>query len=222
MTTANFQRARTAEQQDQRRRDILATAHAMLDELPLADISLRELSSRVGLAKSNVVRYFPTREAVFLAVLADDWEAWLDVLEARLPRADRRRSARRTHELVSGAIAETLAEHPRLCNLIAASQAILEHNIPLETARTFKSAAMSRTQRLAGLVQARMPELTDEQAFELAGISWALLVGAWPAANPSPSVAAVLDEPEFAALRVDFVPTFAHALTVVLDGFAAS
>ena len=41
----------------------------MLDHLPPAEVSLRELSRQVGLSKSNVVRYFPTREADFLAVL---------------------------------------------------------------------------------------------------------------------------------------------------------
>ena len=36
----------------------------MLTEKGVAEISLRELSNRVGLAKSNVLRYFDSREAV--------------------------------------------------------------------------------------------------------------------------------------------------------------
>ncbi len=221
MSTTSFQRARTPEQQDRRRSDILAAARTMLDEMPLADISLRELSKRVGLAKSNVVRYFPSREAVFLAVLVDDWAAWLVALEQRLPRADGRRSGHRTHLLLTQAIAETLAEQPRLCHLIATAQVILEHNLPLETAREFKAAAMARTGRLAGLTRAVEPGLTAERAFEFAGITWALLVGVWPMANPSPTVAAVLAEPAFAGMCVDFVPAFAGALATVLDGMTA-
>jgi hypothetical protein len=41
-------------------------AAAMLREMPVAELSLNELSRRVGLAKSNVLRYFETREAVLL------------------------------------------------------------------------------------------------------------------------------------------------------------
>ena len=77
MTVADFQRARSPQQQEQRRRDILDAARQLLEQAPLAEISLRELSRQVGLAKSNVVRYFPTREAVFLALLVDDWSCLL-------------------------------------------------------------------------------------------------------------------------------------------------
>lgn len=58
-----FQRARSEEQREGRRRAILDTAAAMLTEMPVADLSLNELSRRVGLAKSNVLRYFESREA---------------------------------------------------------------------------------------------------------------------------------------------------------------
>jgi AcrR family transcriptional regulator len=56
-----FRRARTEEQREARRRAILGTAEAMLAEMPVAALSLNELSRRVGLAKSNVLRYFETR-----------------------------------------------------------------------------------------------------------------------------------------------------------------
>ena len=56
MTTGTFQRARNEEQREIRRRAILETAAAMLDEMPVAEVSLNELSRRVGLAKSNVLR----------------------------------------------------------------------------------------------------------------------------------------------------------------------
>ena len=49
----------------------------MLAEKNVGDISLRELSDRVGLAKSNVLRYFDSREAIFLEVLDEEFEAWL-------------------------------------------------------------------------------------------------------------------------------------------------
>jgi AcrR family transcriptional regulator len=48
---------------------MLGTAAAMLTEMPVAQITLNELSRRVGLAKSNVLRYFESREAVLLELL---------------------------------------------------------------------------------------------------------------------------------------------------------
>src|SRR3954468_8351820 len=79
MSTA-FQRARRPEQIAARRAAILSAAADMLSERRVADISLRELAERVGLAKSNVLRYFDSREAIFLEVLDRTWNAWLDGL----------------------------------------------------------------------------------------------------------------------------------------------
>src|ERR1700744_6083465 len=87
MTT--FQRARSAEQREVRRRAILDAAAGMLAEMPVAEVTLNELSRRAGLAKSNVLRYFESREAVLLELLDAAWRDWLVTLEADLAaRAD--------------------------------------------------------------------------------------------------------------------------------------
>src|SRR5881227_1438028 len=79
-----FQRARSEEQREARRQAILAAAAAMLTEMPVADVTLNELSRRSGLAKSNVLRYFESREAVLLELLDAAWQDWLGRLAAAL------------------------------------------------------------------------------------------------------------------------------------------
>ena len=78
----DFQRARTEEQREHRRRVLLETAAAMLAEMPVATLSLNELSRRAGLAKSNVLRYFESREAILLELLDSEAAAWVSDLEA--------------------------------------------------------------------------------------------------------------------------------------------
>ncbi len=56
-----------------RRLAIMNVAREMLAEKAVGDISLRELSDRVGLAKSNVLRYFDSREAILLEVLDEEF-----------------------------------------------------------------------------------------------------------------------------------------------------
>lgn len=219
MHPTEFQRARSPEQQQLRRTAILDAAREMLDHRPTAEVSLRELSRHVGLSKSNVVRYFPTREAVFLAVLVEDWLAWLFDLETALPTADSRRRPQDQNQLVAAAIAQTLSEHPRFCDLLASCPSVLEHNVPVETARVFKSAAKVNLVRLAELIASRVPRLSDAEAFQFAGLTWAFTTGAWPMANPSPAITTVLREPDLAALSVDFITATTRALSLLLDGF---
>ncbi len=214
----DFQRARTPEQQEERRQVILATARTMLDELNLQDISLRELARRVGLAKSNVVRYFPTREAVFLEVMAEDWDGWLDAVEAGLPRPNGSRSRATTHQQLGLLIAHTLAVRPRFAALIATHAGILEHNVTEDVARRFKKRALANTLRLADLVRSRMPGITAEESVEAAAATFALVAGAWPMTNPAKVAELILLEEAFAALRFEFEPSVARLLAVLMDG----
>ena len=80
-----------------RRLAIMNVAREMLAEKTVGDISLRELSDRVGLAKSNVLRYFDSREAIFLEVLDEEFAMWLSDIEDRLgrPRARKPRLRQR-------------------------------------------------------------------------------------------------------------------------------
>ena len=218
MDAADYQRARSPLQQQHRRETILAAARGMLDHRPAAEVSLRELSREVGLSKSNVTRYFPTREAVFLAVLIEDWDLWLADLELALPLLDARRRPQTQNQLVADATAQTLNGRPRLCNLLATSPSVLEHNVPTKAAREFKLAAQARLWRFAQLLAARVPALQLAEAFQFAGLTWATLTGLWPMANPAPVVAAVVREPELTAMSVEFAPALTRTLRLLLDG----
>jgi AcrR family transcriptional regulator len=218
VTSTGFQRARTAEQQQQRRDDILAAARSLLADEPLEAISLRELARTVGLSKSNVVRYFPTREAVFLAVLVEDLAVWLDDVAATLSGRGRARSERGRNAEVARAVAASLVRHPRCCELLSAAQGVLERNVDLETARWFKQSALENLVRLGDLVGARVPALTARQRFEVAGLTWITVAGAWPASRPAPAVAQALSAPHLAPLVVDLEAVVTTTLTAVLDG----
>src|SRR5260370_14677483 len=127
MTT--FQRARSEEQREVRRRAILDAAAAMLTEMPVAQVTLNELSRRAGLAKSNVLRYFESREAVLLELLDSAWQEWLMQLEESLGgAAGAHRPLAERGDPLAAALATALASPPPLCHLISAQAAGLERN----------------------------------------------------------------------------------------------
>ena len=172
---------------EQRRRTILDTACAMLRERPVADISLRELSDRVGLAKSNVLRYFDSREAIFLEVLDQEWGAWLDEVETALGPVGEVEEVART-------VATSLLSRPLLCELVSGMAGVLERNISVDSARVFKRKAHDHRARLAALVRGCVPVLDEAAARHFAGVVLALTAGLWPHANPTDAVAQVLRE----------------------------
>ena len=177
-----------------RRSAIMTSAREMLAEKNVADISLRELSHRVGLAKSNVLRYFDSREAIFLEVLGEEFQAWLADLDARLGRP-RQRKAKYANEIrVATAVADSLADRQLLCELIASMAGVLERNISFDFARDFKARAMTQIAELAELVAKQLPWLPREFTSFFAEGALTLAAGMYPFSVPTEPVRAAIAE----------------------------
>ncbi|HEY0638659.1 MAG TPA: TetR family transcriptional regulator [Pseudonocardiaceae bacterium] len=184
-----FRRARRPEQIEARRASILEAAEAILAERPLAVITLRELAGRVGLAKSNVLRYFGSREAILLEVLDRRWRDWLDDLAPALRAATPEPVPYGRAVAVATTVARSLLARPLLCELLSAMPTTLEHNITLAYARDFKARAAAHSARLRDLVLAELPQLGRDGAARFAGAVVVITGGLWPHTRPSPAVA---------------------------------
>ncbi|PRY33611.1 TetR/AcrR family transcriptional regulator [Pseudosporangium ferrugineum] len=214
-----FQRARTEQQRELRRQSILDMASAMLGEMPVAAVTLNELSRRVGLAKPNVLRYFESREAVLLELLDRFLREWLadlaDELAAGvgggLPVGERAAA-------LAGTLSRSLSGRPVLCELFAAQGSVLEHNVSVEVVARYKHASLDRLADMTALVRKYLPELGDETTFF--SLQALLTAGALaPYRTPPASLEAAYEgDPELARFRLDPAPFLEQALTATLLG----
>lgn len=214
-----FQRARSEEQREIRRRSILDTTAAMLDEMPVAEVSLNELSRRVGLAKSNVLRYFESREAVLLELMDVFLEDWLAELAGELTEGIEEHA---TVEARAGRLAEvlsrSLADQPVLCGLFAAQGGVLEHNVSTEVVKQHKRSSLTHLETMAALVCSHVPELGEEaQTFCLMSL---VTAGALSTYVPPPAslLAAYAEEPALGVFHLDLHDALRVSLRSVLLG----
>lgn len=211
----HFQRARSEEQRAERREAIVAAAVELLGERRVAELSLNELARRTGLAKSNVLRYFESREAVLLDVYDREYRAWLDALAERMPPRGADADA------VAEAVADTAAERPMFCELSANAPGVLERNVSGEVAADYKRAAIANAARLAELVGERLGPYSDAAAIALVGGISLGIGGVWASTQPSPGMAAAYEShPELAAYRHDFRIALREFVATLLTGLA--
>jgi len=215
----DFSRARSEEQREQRRARILAVATRLVADSRVGDLSLNELARQVGLAKSNLLRYFPSREAVLLAVYQRSYAEWLDRLEAEVAGSARPESVAQLAAL----LARTAAERPVLCELCANSTLVLEHNVSGEVAADHKRAALAQAERLVALVVDVLGPLDDAQRLVVAaGVNLAL-GGTWAMCRPSPGMLeAYRRHPELAAFQLDFESGMRSLVEALLRGVTTS
>lgn len=218
-----FQRARSDEQRAIRRQAILDTATAMLAEMPVADLSLNELSRRVGLAKSNVLRYFDSREAVLLELLDSLTGEWLEHLAQELPATvDAEAEFERRAEQLAGTFSRSLAERPVLCDLLSPQAAVLERNVSVESIVSFKLRGLTHAKVLVRLVGDALVELTEDETWSLVLGALAITSAMWPHANPPQAVLDAYEQaPELRPIRLEFPAALEDHLVTLAIGLHA-
>jgi AcrR family transcriptional regulator len=212
-TTIAYQRARRPEHKEERREAILAAARELAGERPVREISLGDIARRVGLAKSNLLRYFESREDVFLCLLLREWEDWSVTLTKRL------KSVTTAHSLAT-TIARTIVQCPLFCDLVSEMSAVLERNVSVETVQAFKSESLDKVDDLGAVVANRMPALQDNYGRETIAAALIITAGLWPIANPAPHVSAIFaEDPALTRAHVDFEDRLQQLLRALITGF---
>jgi TetR/AcrR family transcriptional regulator len=194
--TPSFQRARKPAEIEARRETLLAAAAALFDEEGPQGAGLNAIAARAGFTKSNVYRYFESREDVLLSLFRVELLAFADDLEAAF--ADCQPN---DIDALATVVADQFVTRPRLCALISILNLTLEQNVSEAAVVALKRSVVEINQRLSAALHARLHGTSLADCAWVAAMSATLVGGMWPGANPSPVSRKVLAMPEFAHLQ---------------------
>jgi len=198
-----------------RRASILAAASKLFAARDFDAISVADIATKAGLAKGTVYLYFGTKEALFLMLVAEQLENWLNDSIAGLKRvgADPAR--------VAAAVASTLSRRPNLIRLLGLLHAVLERNAEVASLRDFKRRLLAITTR-AGAVFAEVHGLPADVGIRVTLWMHAIIVGLSQMTATSPTLSALLVEDDSLTMfRLDFRTELQGALTTLLAGAIA-
>lgn len=204
-----FLRARRPEQKQQRSQAILDAARLRAERDGIAGVSLAGIATDVGMHKSALLKYFGTREEIFLQLAEEEWRAWAAATVAALDAAP----AGDPTDHVVAALSGSLVARPLFCQLLMHAALILEHNVSPEALRREKAATMQALDEVTGALHRALPELTPPVCFELLATGGIAAAGLWQAAHPPPAVRMLKPEPP-----LDFGTAVARFIRVYLTG----
>jgi AcrR family transcriptional regulator len=211
----SFQRARKPDEKAHRQRAILEAAALLFEAEGLNGVSLNAVARRARLAKSNLYRYFESREAILLALLNDDMVAYVASLEDGLARL----SGRIDVQAVARVCAQTIDAAPRLCALLAALSTVLEQNISEEGVANYKRGVLRLGLRLSNALRAALPSFPAHATGPFLRYLHAVIAGLYPIAHPAPAVVRALRDPQLAVLRSDFAEDLEAMIAALLTSF---
>jgi TetR/AcrR family transcriptional regulator len=212
VTDLTFQRARKPEERELRRETILAAAAELFDAEGQQGTGLNAIAARAGFTKSNVYRYFESREEVLISLFLREFEAFVPALEARFEKID-------DGDLpgIARATTATFVERPRLGHLISILSTVLEQNVSAETVVSLKRNMQGYVVRLAAAIHSRLPSASIEDCAWVGSMVGTIVAGMWPGAHPSEIVREVLQRPEFANLKPSVERDLERAALALLE-----
>ena len=217
-TSTTYQRARSPEQKEERRRHFLDTARALLQTLPdVHALGINELARQAGMAKSNVYRYFESSEAVLLAVLVEEYGLWHRELGEALGHGAQRAG---TVEHIARCFCATIVARPLLCRLTSIFPSVLERNVSEERIVQFKHGLMAVRQQTAQDFHACVPAIPAASFDRFIHFALPMMIGLWPLANPGEAAARAMARPDMAPLRYEFQRDLEASALVLLRSLA--
>jgi hypothetical protein len=176
--------------------------------------------------KSAMLRYFETREEIYLRLAAADWVDWSKDVREELRQSARSGSDRAAVNaqihLVARVLADSLVARPLFCDLLAHVPLNLERNVSLDAVRSFKLVALSESGAVADSLSQRL-SLRPEQSRNVVATATAMAGALWQMAVPGPRLRHLYEtDPDLSHALVDVAPRLTGILDGLLAGYAAS
>jgi TetR/AcrR family transcriptional regulator len=213
--TATFKRARKPEQITARREAILAAAAALFDAEGADGAGLNAIAARAGFTKSNVYRYFESREAVLIELFLGEFKGFIAAFETALSGV-----APGDLSTIAHVSAGLFTERPRLGRLLALLAGVLERNVSERAVVSLKTEMLGFSERLAMALNKVLPGVPIDDCGWLGATIGTYVSGLWPIAHPSPLVDAVMQRPEFAPLKHSAGRDLERVILTLLRGLA--
>lgn len=207
-------RARTADEKADRSAALVAAARELLSGKEYAAVSVAAIARRAGVAKGTVFLYFPTKEALGLAVLGELLGDWAADLRERLDGLERPASP----STVAAAARRSLDDRGGLLRLLGLVSG-LEANGGSEAVSEFRREMRRGAAALATQLESSLPFMRRGEGLEVALTLHALMIGIHQMAPGR--LEGALDGQEMAPFRVDVPGAVGRTLRVQLEGAKA-
>ncbi|MDF1567066.1 MAG: TetR family transcriptional regulator [Spirochaetaceae bacterium] len=204
-------RARSHKQIKLRITQILDSAALLFRDLDYDQVTMQRIARQSGFTRSNIYRYFTSRDEIFLTLFIDDIRLWAEDIDAGITDPMPR-------EAFISQWLSILTRHQRLVELIPLLTTSLEKNASKEVYRTTKIAMNELIIKVSGIVNRALPSLDNDSLGIFIQVNQILIAGSWPVSRRSPDQDKVLDELEMPHMKLDFLDFMKRSLNAVLNG----
>lgn len=216
-----FVRARSAEAKRIREDAILSAASSLALNNGVRSATLTDIAKAAGMHKSSLLRYFETREEIFLHLADRHWHEWSQQVQEQLEvlgRAKRDDTVQKTSQ-VTDVLTETLMDRPLFCDLLAQTPLNLERGVSFDAVRSFKVRTLAEASAI-GSALCNTLGLNPHQASDVIVTATSMAGALWQMAAPGTDLRRFYkSDPDLTHAIVDVKPRLAGIMNALLHGY---
>ncbi len=158
-----------------RREEIVNACEKLYETVSFREITLKTISEETSFSRPSIYNYFSTKEEIFLALFAREYDRWNASLE-EICRGRRRMSVR----TLAGKLARSLSERPRLLKLLSMNLYDMESNSRLESLASFKRSYGRALENIGRILLKFRPGMTGHQIHDFIYAFFPFMFGVYP------------------------------------------
>ena len=209
-------RARSVEQKEQRVAEIVDATARLYEKYDFEEITFALIAEEAAFTRSNLYKYFNTKEEIFLELIKHDIAEW------RKEVVDTFQNRKCLIGEFAALWVEIQIRHKRMIGLLTILYTTLEKNSSLECLVSFKKKTQHEFAQLAEPLIGVLPAFTMEALYEFLFAQLAMAIGTYPMLNLTDSQKEAMEtvgmntDPQF------YEAIYCHSIKSLIAGLAKS
>ncbi|TPH13971.1 TetR family transcriptional regulator [Litorilituus lipolyticus] len=214
----NWQRARTDEKKTERKAAIYQAAYTLFSANGYDKVSFNGIAAEAGFTKSNMYRYFSSKEEIFLNVFAKLFEQWFEDYNHRLQQLNENEKV----EIFAKTWVDSFLAHPKLMDLMPILFTSLESNSSYQQLQSFKRLSKGLLYQITLEISRIYPQIQGDKAFRFLSLGYASTVNCWTANAQNEVLKKLYQEEEFKDLKPNFDYDLTESIVIAIRGLTVS
>ena len=158
-----------------RKEEIIRACAQLNETMCFREITIKEIGAATSFTRTSIYNYFETKEEIFLALLQQECELWVEAMIAVMDQKEAM-----TRKELAQTLARTLTDRPRLLRLLSMNLYDMEANSRPERLTEFKVAFGASMKTVEQMLLRYVPEMDHEARHRFVYAFFPFIYGIYP------------------------------------------
>ncbi len=194
-----------------RKNEIVSACAELYERMSFKEITIKEIGEATSFTRTSIYNYFQTKEEIFLALFAREYEAWREDLERIINEHDAL-----SPQQFASCLADTLSGRGRLLRLLSMNLYDMEESSRMERLAEFKRSYGKTIDMLTLAVRKFFPSYSDKDVHDRVFLFIPFIFGVYPYVHITPKQKEAMEEAGIECVLFPSIRDMVYSFAIML------